>query len=86
MICQNIRMKEDVANKIVRTIGFLGSAIAGIELTRTNIINAKRLYQLNNNERAKIDDILIKLQDAEVYLTELKRMKERYGNDLRKNQ
>lgn len=85
MICQNIRMKEDVANKIVRTIVFLGSAIAGIELTRTNIINAKRLYQLNNNERAKIDDILIKLQDAEVDLTELKRVKERYGNNLRKN-
>lgn len=71
---------------IVKTIGFLGSALAGIELTRTNIINAKRLYQLNNNERAKIDDILIKLQDAEVDLTELKRVKERYGNDLRKNQ
>ena len=79
-------MKEDVVNKIVRTIGFLGSALAGIELTRTSIINAKRLHQLNNNERAMVDDILIKLQDTEVDLIELKRVKERYGNDLRKNQ
>lgn len=71
---------------IVKTIGFLGSALVGIELTRTSIINAKRLYQLSNDEKAMIDDILIRLQDAELNLTELKRVKEKYGNDLRKNQ
>lgn len=71
---------------IVKTIGFLGSALAGIELTRTSIINAKRLYQLSNIERARVDDILIRVRDIENELTELKRVKERYGNDLRANQ
>lgn len=64
------------------TIGFIGSALEGMAFIRANIIGAKRLCRLSNSERAMIDDILIKLQEAAVDLTAIKRAKERSLKEL----
>lgn len=60
----------------------IGSALAGVDLTRINIIRVKREYQMSNAERAMLDDLLIKLQMHEIDLTELKRTKERELKEL----
>ena len=60
----------------------IGSALAGVDLTRINIIRVKREYQMSNAERAMLDDLLIKLQMHDIDLTELKRTKERELKEL----
>lgn len=67
---------------MVETIAMIGSALAGVDLTRINIIRVKREYQMSNAERAMLDDLLIKLQMHEIDLTELKRTKERELKEL----
>lgn len=69
-------------DRMVETIAMIGSALAGVDLTRINIIRVKREYQMSNAERAMLDDLLIKLQMHEIDLTELKRTKERELKEL----
>lgn len=69
-------------DRMIETIAMIGSALVGVDLTRASIIRAKREYQMSNAERAMLDDLLIKLQMHEIYLTELKRTKERELKDL----
>ena len=69
-------------DRMVETIAMIGSALAGVDLTRINIIRVKREYQMSNAERAMLDDLLIKLQMHDIDLTELKRTKERELKEL----
>lgn len=69
-------------DRMVETIAMIGSMLAGIELTRVNIIRVKRESQMSNAEREMLDDTLIKLQDTEIDLTELKIAKERELKEL----
>ena len=68
---------------MANTVEYLDSALStGIDFTRTVLSGAKRENQLSNIERAKIDNILIRLRDIENELTELKRTKERELKEL----
>lgn len=70
-------------DKLTDTVGYLNSALSnGIDFTRSMLVGAKRENQLSNTERAMIDDILIKLQEAAVDLTAIKRAKERSLKEL----
>ena len=71
------------SDKLANTVGYLDSALStGIDFTRTVLSGAKRENQLSNIERAKIDNILIRLRDIENELTELKRTKNMQLNAL----
>ena len=71
------------SDKLANTVGYLNSALSnGINFIRAMLVGAKRENQLSNIERAKIDDILIRLRDIENELTELKRTKKMQLNAL----
>lgn len=69
-------------DRMIEIVALIGSALAGVELTRASIIRVKREYQMSNAERAMLDDMLIKLQMHEIDLTELRKTKERELKDL----